>query len=169
MNLDVDADELPSSRQEVPEGVLLARWLSDSIGNHQMRQATALLGSYQDGYWLRRFVNEPALREVIQPQAPEAHYLTRSDRYLLPPSRINGPAAPAAVHWGRIAELLEVEGALDDDRLEPGTMGPHLAALEIAVSLSAGRPVNLLYAVRVLPAADWRDIVTRIATAADFV
>jgi hypothetical protein len=66
-------------------------------------------------------------------------------------------------------DLLGVPGALDDGRLEPGTMGPHLAALEIAASLAVGHPVDLCRAARRLPASDWRDIISRIENAADYV
>jgi hypothetical protein len=45
-------------------GPELADALLDGIGNEEMRAATRLLGAHRDGYWLRRFNNDDALRVV---------------------------------------------------------------------------------------------------------
>lgn len=71
MHLDTDFEE-PAPRPAYPEGLRLARWLTDSIGNHQMRKATLMLGFYQDGYWLRRFTQDPALAGTVAPADPQA-------------------------------------------------------------------------------------------------
>ncbi|MFE1515722.1 hypothetical protein ACFW9I_02635 [[Kitasatospora] papulosa] len=143
MTVDLDADDLPTPRLALPERIQLARQLTAGVGNWQMQRGTHLLGFCQDGYWLRRFAHDPALAEALEP----------ADR-------------PTSVNWDRVVELLNTPGALEDDDLEPGTMGPHLALLEIATSLAVGRPVDLCRAARILPAADWRDILARMENAA---
>ncbi|MFE2184392.1 hypothetical protein [Streptomyces sp. NPDC059455] len=166
MDLDVDRDDLPAPRRAVPEGRRLARWLTDSIGNHQMRRAAIVLGFYRDGYWLRRFVQDPALSGTIEPTDPQVWQLV-GGQYIVPP--LNCTETPASINWDRIVDLLRTPGALGDDDLEPGAIGPHLAALEIAASLAVGHPVDLCHAARVLPPSDWREVVCRIENAADYV
>lgn len=146
MTVDVDADDLPSPRLTLPEGIQLSRQLLAGVGNHQMRRATHLLGFCQDGYWLCRFAHDPALAGALEP----------ADH-------------PTSVNWNRVVELLSTPEALEDDDLEPGTMVTHLMLLEIAASLAAGHPVDLCRAARVLPAAEWRDVLSRMENAADFV
>lgn len=143
MTVDIDADDLPTPRLTLPEGIQLARQLTTGVGNWQMRRGIHLLGFCQDGYWLRRFAHDPALTGALEPAV-----------------------RPTSVNWDRVVELLDTPGALDDDDLEPGTMGPHLALLGIAASLAVGRPTDLCRAARVLPAADWRDILARMENAA---
>ena len=143
MTVDIDTDDLPTPRLTLPEGIQLARQLTTGFGNWQMRCGTHLLGFCQDGYWLLRFAHDPALAGVLEP----------ADR-------------PTSVNWDRVVQLLNTPGALEDDALEPGTMGPHLALLGIAASLAVGHPVDLCRAARVLPAADWRDILARMENAA---
>lgn len=108
------ADDL--SVLQAPQAAVLARQLVESVGNHQMRRATVVLASFRGGYWLRRFIEEPALGAV------EPH-----DR-------------PTLVNWAGVLKLLRTPELLDDNRRGPGTMGPHLTVLEIAASLAAGRP-----------------------------
>ncbi|MFE1879551.1 CBS domain-containing protein [Streptomyces diastatochromogenes] len=104
-----------------------------------------VLASFRGGYWLRRFIEEPALGAV------EPH-----DR-------------PTAVNWAGVLELLRTPELLDDHRREPGTMGPHLTVLEIAASLAAGHPLDLRRAAMQLSGAEWRDVLLRMESAADFV
>ncbi|MGX1885784.1 hypothetical protein [Streptomyces sp. NPDC055287] len=168
MDLEVDTDDLPAPRRAVPEGVRLARWLTASVGNLQMRRATVVLGFYRDGYWLRRFVHDPAFSGSIeQPIDPQVWQLVNG-RHSVPASPVRAEDS-ASVNWDRVVALLGSPDALDDGDLEPGAMGPHLAALEIAASLAVGHPVDLCRAARVLPAADWRDLFSRIVSAADYV
>jgi len=142
MTINVDMD--PPYVRRAPESVRLMRQLVAGVGNYQMRRATIALGLFRDGYWLRRFVEDPALSGAVKPEGQ-----------------------PTWVDWDRVAELLETPELLDDDDLEPGTMGPHLAVLEIAASLGGGRPVDLKHAARVLPAAEWRRLQEVMAPAAD--
>jgi len=144
MTVALNADDLPTPRLTLPEGIQLARQLMIGTGNWQMRRAIHLLGFCQAGYWLRRFDRDWRVSVLEPPWVPE----------------------PTSVNWDRVVELLDTPGALEDDDLEPGTMGPHLALLEIATSLAVGRPVDLCRAARILPAADWRDILARMENAA---
>lgn len=153
-------------RPGYPEGLRLARWLTDSIGNHQMRTATLMLGFYQDGYWLRRFTQDSALAGMIASTEPETRHLGGGMSLVL--SRTS-PEPPASIDWQRVADLLRTPELLADEDAEPGTDAPHLAALEIAVSLAAGRPVDLCRAARVLPASDWREILRHLENAATYV
>ncbi|OXY89639.1 hypothetical protein [Streptomyces diastatochromogenes] len=137
------ADEL--SVLQAPQAAVLARQLVESVGNHQRRRATVVLASFRGGYWLRRFIEEPALGAVE------------------PPDR------PTAVNWAGVLELLRTPELLDDHRREPGTMGPHLTVLEIAASLAAGHPLDLRRAAMQLSGAEWRDVLLRMESAADFV
>ncbi|GGP78498.1 hypothetical protein [Streptomyces melanogenes] len=73
------------------------------------------------------------------------------------------------MNWDRDAALFDTPAALEDDDLEPGTMGPHFAVLEIGVSLAVGRPVDLRRAARELPAAEWRWALELMAPAANYV
>lgn len=146
MTLEVDADDLPTPRRTLPEEIQLVRQLNAGVGNYQMRCGTLLLGFCQDGYWLRRFAHDPALAGVLEP----------ADH-------------PRTLDWDRVVGLLATPGGLEDDDLEPGTMGPRIALLDIAASLAAGHPVDLCRAARGLPAADWRDILARMENAADYV
>jgi hypothetical protein len=143
MSIDTEADELFVRR--TPEAVHLARQLMEGVGNHQMRRATVVLACFRDGYWLRRFVQQPALG-AVEPL----------DR-------------PTSVNWARVADLLRMPERLDDDGLEPGSMGAHLAVLELAASLAVGHPADLRRAALQLPKAEWRDVLDRMASAADFV
>jgi len=143
MTADIDTDDLPTLRQALPENLQLARQLMDGVGNWQMQRGIHLLGFCQDGYWLHRFAHDPSLAGTLEP----------ADH-------------PASVNWDHVVALLHTPGALDDDALEPGTMGPHLALLGIAASLAVGHPVDLCRAARVLPASDWRDILARMENAA---
>ncbi|MGW2183912.1 hypothetical protein ACWCXX_39245 [Streptomyces sp. NPDC001732] len=47
--------------------------------------------------------------------------------------------------------------------------GPRIALLEVAASLAAHHPVDLCKAARVMPAAEWRDVLSRLESAADFI
>ncbi|MEU3827494.1 hypothetical protein GT045_14430 [Streptomyces sp. SID486] len=144
MSIDQRTDER-FVRQAAPQAVVLARQLVEGVGNHQMRRATLVLAFFRDGYWLRRFVEEPELGAVVP-----------RDR-------------PASVNWAGVRELLRTPELLDDGRREPGTMGPHLAVLELAASLAAGHPIDLCRAATQLSGAEWRDALLRMESAADFV
>ncbi|MFI6653208.1 hypothetical protein ACIBI8_37165 [Streptomyces sp. NPDC050529] len=146
MNLDTKADELPSPRRTLPEGLQLLRQLNHGAGNYQMRKATSLLGFVKDGYWLCRFAHDSALAGVLE---PAKH--------------------PTSMNWDQVVEYLRTPQVLEDNDLEPGTMGPHLALLEIAASLAVGHPVDLCRAALVLPAREWREILERLESAADFL
>ncbi|MFE2103852.1 MULTISPECIES: hypothetical protein [unclassified Streptomyces] len=137
------ADEL--SVLQAPQAAIMARQLVESVGNHQMRRATVVLASFRGGYWLRRFIEEPAL-DAVEPY----------DR-------------PTSVNWAGVLKLLRTPALLDDNRREPGTMGPHLTVLQIAASLAAGHPLDLRRAAMQLSGAEWRDVLLRMESAADFV
>ncbi|WP_333772487.1 hypothetical protein [Streptomyces sp. IBSBF 3136] len=143
MSIDQGTDELIVL--QAPQATVLARQLVEGVGNHQERKATVVLASFRGGYWLRRFTEEPAL-DAVRPH----------DR-------------PTSVDWVRLRELLRRPELLDDGRREPGSMGPHLAVLEIAVSLAAGHPLDLCRVAMQLSGAEWRDVLLRMESAADFV
>ncbi|MEE1736622.1 hypothetical protein [Streptomyces sp. BE147] len=145
IELDADVEKLPSRRRTLPEGVQIARQLLAGVGNYHMRRAIILLGYCQNGYWLCRFTHDPALAGILE---PAEH--------------------PALLDWVQVVQLLRTPEVLKDDDLEPGAMDCRLVLLEIAASLGAGRPVDLRRAARVLPAAEWRDLLGRIEPAADF-
>lgn len=105
-----------------------------------------VLASFRGGYWLRRFIEEPALSAAVEPY----------DR-------------PTSVNWAGVLKLLRTPELLDDNRRGPGTMGPHLTVLEIAASLAAGHPLDLRRAAMQLSGAEWRDVLLRMESAADFV
>ncbi|MEU1134771.1 hypothetical protein ABZ383_33780 [Streptomyces sp. NPDC005900] len=128
-----------------PDAACLARQLVHGVGNHQMRKATVLLAFFRNGYWLRRFTDESGLN-AVEPADD-----------------------PTSVNWTRVRELLTDPDLLDDPRIEPGSMAPHLAILGIAASLAAGHPVDLRQAALQLPGTDWRRAMSVMASAADFM
>ncbi|MFG2603238.1 hypothetical protein ACGFT2_06795 [Streptomyces sp. NPDC048514] len=143
MSIDHGTDE--RSVLLAPQAAVMVRQLVQGVGNHQMRRATVVLAFFRDGYWLRRFIEEPALGA------------------LEPPDR------PTAVNWAGVLELLRTPELLNDNRREPGTMGPHLTVLEMAASLAVGHPLDLRRAAMQLSGAEWRDVLLRMESAADFM
>ncbi|MEU7427923.1 hypothetical protein [Streptomyces sp. NPDC040750] len=128
-----------------PQAAVMAQQLVEGVDNPQMRQATVVLAYFRAGYWLRRFSEEPMLGAVVP-----------TDR-------------PTSVNWASVLELLGTPELLNDHRREPGTMGPHLTVLEMAASLALGHPLDLRRAAMQLSGAEWRDVLLRMGSAADFV
>ncbi|WP_412075616.1 hypothetical protein ACLF6K_06800 [Streptomyces xanthophaeus] len=144
MTMSAEADE-PVTRRPA-ESMLLLKQLMSGVEKYQMRRATWVLGFSRDGYWLRRFMEDPALRGVVEPGT-----------------------LPVRVNWDGVVGLLdEAPALLGDDTLEPDMMGPYLAALEISVSLAAGRPVDLRRAAKVLTSAEWQRVLF-MEPAGDFI
>ncbi|MFD3571569.1 hypothetical protein ACFW89_33135 [Streptomyces albidoflavus] len=110
-------------------GEELAESLLKNVGNERMRAATRLLGAYQDGYWLRRLLDEED-GTPIEVNQPHDGLIERA-----------GTEAYPSVNWDTLGLILLTQPwalkCSTDER----------AILEFATSLVGKVGVNLSRAV----------------------
>ena len=123
---------MPVACTDCRTGEQIAEDLLLGVGNERMRAATRLLGAHQDGYWLRRLLDE----EEDLTRAADQPVIDRS-------------SAPS-VNWDTIGLLLATS------RHALKASASEMAMLEVAASLMARCGVQLGTVLRVVDDTELR-------------
>lgn len=111
----------------------------DDVDNEHVRAATRLLGSHQDGLWLRRFTEDRDLADA-------------AGRPLI--------GKTGGIDWDGLARLLRTP------RWSRRASGSEVAVLEFAVSLVGDCAVNLRQSVHAVDDADFQLLLRALREAA---
>ncbi|MCY0954169.1 hypothetical protein [Streptomyces sp. H27-S2] len=120
-------------------GAELAAKLLHDVSDEQVRAATRLLGSHQDGFWLRRFTGDRELTNLV-------------DRPLIDKT--------AGIDWEALTRLMRTPGW--SRRASAG----EIAVLEFAVSLVGDCAVNLRQVVHAVDDSEFQLLLGALREAA---
>ncbi|MFE5550021.1 hypothetical protein ACFQ71_40590 [Streptomyces sp. NPDC056534] len=120
----------------------LAESLLREVDNQGMRAATALLGAYRDGLWLRRFLDDPELEAVAG-----SPLIDRSGSH-------------PSVGWNVVGRLMLTLG------WSHRALGSETAVLEFAASLVGSGSVQLQQVIQAVDGDEFRLLVRALEEAA---
>ncbi|MET9609386.1 hypothetical protein ABZZ17_30715 [Streptomyces sp. NPDC006512] len=130
-------EENPVSADKT-KGAELAAQMLQGVSDEHMRAATRLLGSHQDGLWLRRFAEDGELEDA-------------AGRQLI--------ARTGGIDWDALARLMRTPGWSNR------ATSSEAAMLEVAVSLVGDCAVNLRQVLRVVDDAEFQLLLRALGEA----